>query len=244
MYAFYFWPVILLMECFMFATGIVIWLFTFLFDPMRKAVDWHATIWAKLHYQINPWWKVRYTGAEHVKQDKPYIIICNHQSMLDIVLMYYIPRIFKWVSKKEAIWVPFAGPSLLMHRDILISRGAGKSVKYMMKKAQYFLPHNVCVAMFPEGTRTKDGQIHRFKEGAFIMAKTTKTAILPVIMNGNFDMMPKKGYSIRRKQNFQIKVLPEISIEEIEHLSAKELSEKLHALMLAEHRQMAPEKYR
>ncbi len=227
----------------MFCTGVLVLLFTFPFDPMRRVVDWHSTIWAKLHYWVNPGWKVHYSGGEHVKRDKPYVIICNHQSMLDIILMYHVPRVFKWVSKKEAVWVPFAGPALLMHRDILIKRGDSGSVKYMVKKAKYFFDRNVCVAVFPEGTRTKDGQIHRFKDGAFIMAKLTHTAILPVVMNGNFDVMPKKGYNIKRKQDFHIKVLPEISVEEVDSTSVKELAAKLHDLMLAEHRQMAPEKY-
>jgi len=243
MYSLYFWPVIIIMETFMFFTGVIILIFTFPFDPMRRVVDWHSTIWAKMHYWMNPGWKVDYSGGEHVKQDRPYVIVCNHQSMLDIVLMYYVPRVFKWVSKREAIWVPFAGPALLMHRDILIKRGSSGALKYMVNRAQYFFKHNVCVSVFPEGTRTKDGKIQRFKDGAFIMAKETGTAILPVVMNGNFDLMPKKGYSIKRKHNFQIKVLPEIPVEEVEKLSVKELSEKLHSMMLAEHQQMAPEKY-
>jgi len=243
MYALYFWPVIILMECFMFITGLVILLFTFPFDPMRKVVDWHSTIWAKLHYWLNPCWKVHYTGGEQVKKNKPYIIISNHQSMLDIVLMYQIPRIFKWVSKKEALWIPFAGQALLMHRDILIRRGDKSSLKYMLKKAQYFLDHNMCVSIFPEGTRTLDGQIHHFKDGAFIVAKLTHTAILPVVMDGNFDVMPKKGYGIKAKQDFHIKVLPEISVEEIDSMPVKELLQKVYDLMLAEHKKIAPDKY-
>lgn len=243
MYALYFWPMLIIMETFMLLTGALLLLFTFPFDPMRKVIDGHSTIWAKLHYWMNPWWKVHYSGGEHVKRDKPYIIVCNHQSMLDIVLMYYVPRIFKWVSKKEAVWVPFAGLALLMHRDILITRGSSSSVKYMVKRAQYFFKRNVCVTIFPEGTRTKDGQIKGFKDGAFITAKLTHTAILPVVMDGNFDVMPKKGYNIKRRQDFRVKVLPEISVEEVDQLSVKDLAGKLHAMMQSEHRQMAPEKY-
>jgi 1-acyl-sn-glycerol-3-phosphate acyltransferase len=227
----------------MFFTGWIIWLFTFPFDPMRKIIHWHSNIWAKMHYWMNPDWKVHYTGGEHVKQDKPYVIICNHQSLLDIVLMYYIPRIFKWVSKEEALRVPIVGLALLMHRDILIRRGSSSSIKIMVKKANCFLDHNVCVCVFPEGTRTSDGQIHPFKEGAFMMAKLTHTAILPVVMNGNFDVMPKKSYRIKAKQEFHIKVLPEISVAEVDNTSVKALTQKMYDLMLAEHKKIAPEKY-
>ena len=244
MYALYYWPTIALIEVFMFLTGLIILLFTFPFDPMRRVIDWHSTIWAKLHYWMNLGWKVHYTGGEYVKKDRPYVIISNHQSMLDIVLMYYVPRIFKWISKKEAQWIPFAGQALWFHRDILISRGSKSSIKYMVKKAKYFFNHNVCVSVFPEGTRTLDGQIHRFKDGAFVMAKLTHTAILPVVIDGNFDVLPKKGYGIKCKQNFYIKVLPEISVEEVDSMSVKELTEKMYNLMLSEHKKIAPEKYK
>lgn len=244
MYAIYFWLVIILMEVFMLLTGLVLLLFTFPFDPMRKVIDWHSTIWAKLHYWLNPRWKMHYTGGEYVKKNKPYIIISNHQSMLDIVLMYQVSRIFKWVSKKEALWIPFAGQALWMHRDILIRRGNKGSIKHMVKKAQYFFDHNICVCVFPEGTRTLDGQIHRFKEGAFVMAKLTHTAILPVVMDGNFDVMPKKSYRIKARKNFHIKVLPEISVEEIDNTSVKDLAQKMYDLMLYEHKKMAPERYK
>jgi 1-acyl-sn-glycerol-3-phosphate acyltransferase len=178
-----------------------------------------------------------------VKRDKPYIIVSNHQSMLDISLMYKIPRNFKWVSKREVVWMPFIGQALLMHRDILINRGESASVKQMIKKAQYFLKANVCVAIFPEGTRSDDGQIHRFKEGAFLLARLSKVAILPVVIEGNFDVMPKNKYTIKRKQDFYIKVLPEITVEEVMQTPVKSLAVKLHDIMLDEHKRMSPSKY-
>jgi 1-acyl-sn-glycerol-3-phosphate acyltransferase len=113
----------------------------------------------------------------------------------------------------------------------------------MVKKAGYFLSRNVCVTVFPEGTRTPDGQIHRFKDGAFVLAKLTHTAILPVVMNGNFDVMPKKGNRIKPKQDFHIKVLPEISVEEVDNTSVKELAQKMYDVMLSEHKKVAPDKY-
>jgi 1-acyl-sn-glycerol-3-phosphate acyltransferase len=227
----------------MFIIGLVLLLLTFPFDPNRKIIHWHSYVWGLLHYWLNPCWKIHFSGKENVKRDRPYIIISNHQSMLDICLMYKVPRYFKWVSKKEALRVPFAGQALLMHRDILISRGESSSVKYMIKKAQSFLNDNICITMFPEGTRTKDGQIHTFKEGAFLLARLTKTAILPVVIDGTFDVMPSHGFTFKYKQDFYLKVLPEISVEEVTKTSAKDLTVKLHDLMLAEHQQMVPEKY-
>jgi 1-acyl-sn-glycerol-3-phosphate acyltransferase len=130
-----------------------------------------------------------------------------------------------------------------MHRDILIKRGEGASVKLMIRKAQHYLKDNICVMIFPEGTRSKDGQIHEFKEGAFMLARLTKTAILPVVIDGAYDVMPKHTYAVKRRQDFHIKVLPEIPVEEVTRTPVKDLAVKLHDLMLAEHRRMAPSKY-
>jgi 1-acyl-sn-glycerol-3-phosphate acyltransferase len=163
--------------------------------------------------------------------------------MLDICLMYKIPRCFKWVSKKEAVKLPFVGQALLMHRDILIHRGEGASVKYMIREAQHYLKDNICVTIFPEGTRSKDGKMHEFKEGAFMLARLTKTAILPVVIDGAYDVIPKNSFAVKCKQDFYIKVLPEIPVEEVTTMSVAALSAKLHDIMLAEHRQMTPSKY-
>jgi 1-acyl-sn-glycerol-3-phosphate acyltransferase len=163
--------------------------------------------------------------------------------MLDICLMYKIPRYFKWVSKKEAVRLPFVGQALLMHRDILISRGTSAGVKHMIREAQHYLKDNICVAIFPEGTRSKDGRMHEFKEGAFVLARLAKAAILPVVIDGTYEVMPKNSYAVKRKQDFYINVLPEIPAEEVAQMSVAALSAKLHDIMQAEHQRMAPAKY-
>jgi 1-acyl-sn-glycerol-3-phosphate acyltransferase len=243
MYAVYYWIALIVIEPLMFLTGWIVVLFTFLFDRNRKIVHFHSCGWGLSHYWVSPWWKIHYSGQENVKRNKPYIIVSNHQSMLDICLMYKIPRYFKWVSKIEAVRLPLVGQALLMHRDILIHRGEGASVKRMIREAQQYLKDNICVTIFPEGTRSKDGRIHEFKEGAFMLARLTKTAILPVVIDGAYDVMPRNSYAVKRKQDFYIKVLPEIPVEEVVRTPVAALAVKLHDLMLAEHQRMAPSKY-
>lgn len=242
-YAVYYWIALLVLEPVMFFTGWIVVLLTFPFDRNRKITHGHSCLWGLSHYWLCPWWKIRYSGKENVKRNKPYIIVSNHQSMLDICLLYKIPRYFKWVSKKEAAWLPFVGQALLMHRDILIKRGEGASVKLMIRKAQHYLKDNICVMIFPEGTRSKDGRIHEFKEGAFVLARLTKAAILPVVIDGAYDVLPPHGYAFKRRQDFHIKVLPEIPVEEVTQTPVKDLAVKLHDLMLAEHQRIAPAKY-
>jgi 1-acyl-sn-glycerol-3-phosphate acyltransferase len=192
---------------------------------------------------INPFWKTLFTGKEFVDKHKSYIIVSNHQSLIDIGLMYYVPCVFKWISKREVLSFPIIGQMLYIHGDILIKRGKGKSAKKMLNKSKKWLERGASIAMFPEGTRTKDGQVHRFKEGAFLLAKQTKTPILPVVLNGAFAVLPKNGILLKIKHKFHLKILPEISVQEIESTGIKDMTLKVQTLITAEHKKIAPEFY-
>jgi 1-acyl-sn-glycerol-3-phosphate acyltransferase len=222
--------------------GYALLLLTFPFDRNRKIIHYYSCFWGLQYVWIAPWWRIRVSGRENIMPGKKYVILSNHQSLLDICLLYKIPKPFKWISKKEVTRMPFVGWALWLHRDVLISRDRA-GLKKMLREAQDYLNRNVSIILFPEGTRTKDGQIHDFKEGGFLLAKTTKTAILPVVVDGTFDVLHKNSWRLRRKQIFRINILPEISEEEVAATSAKDLTHRLHDLMLHAHQQMAPEKY-
>ena len=217
-------------------------LLTFPFDRNRKILHYYSYFWGLQYFWIAPWWHLRINGLENVTPKKKYIIMANHQSLIDICLLYKIPQPFKWISKKEVLRMPFVGWALWLHRDILISRDRA-GLKKMLKEAQEYLRRNVSIILFPEGTRTKDGQMHDFKEGGFLLAKTTKTAILPIVLDGTFDVLHKNSRLLRRKQTFYINILPEISEEEVAATPTKEMMHRLYGLMRNVHQQMAPEKY-
>ncbi|MDR3133155.1 MAG: 1-acyl-sn-glycerol-3-phosphate acyltransferase [Prevotellaceae bacterium] len=225
-----------------FFIGGVLLLLTGLFDRDRKILHYYSYFWGLQYYWIAPWWHLQVNGLENVAPKKKYIILSNHQSMIDICLLYKIPKPFKWISKKEVLRLPFVGWALWLHRDVLISRDR-TGLKKMMKEAQDYLSRNVSIILFPEGTRSIDGQMHDFKEGGFLLARTAKTAILPVVIDGTFDVLHKNSWLVRRKQTFRINILPEIPEEEVAATATKEMMHKLHALMRNTHQQMAPEKY-
>lgn len=223
--------------------ALLIFVIAYPFDPKRKALHIFSGFWGLQYFWVNPLWRIRYLGKENVDKNKSYIIVCNHQSYLDICAMYKLPLVFKWVSKIEATKIPFIGWLLPMHGDILIKRGEGKSSRKMMNEAENWIKKGVSISIFPEGTRTSDGKIHRFKEGAFLLARINKLPILPVVMDGTFDMFPNKGLSIGGRTTLQIKVLPEVSAETVASMGVKELTAYLHDMMLAEHKKMAPKRY-
>jgi len=243
MFSFFYVLIVAIAELIMLITGLIVLFFTFLFDKNRRIIHYHSIVWGLMHYWISPCWKISYEGGEYVKKNKKYIIICNHQSMLDICLLYKIPKLFKWVSKREALKIPIVGWALWLHNDVLVNRGDSTSVKKMIRDCQTYLQRNVSIIMFPEGTRTKDGQIHPFKEGAFMLAKITKTAILPVVIDGTYDVMPQKGFRLKAKHLFKLKVLPEVNEEEVAQKSVKELTQQLYENMRTVHKTIAPERY-
>ncbi|MDR3287782.1 MAG: 1-acyl-sn-glycerol-3-phosphate acyltransferase, partial [Prevotellaceae bacterium] len=201
------------------------------FDKRRFCVHKLSKWWTmQCFFLINPFWKIIFTGKENVDKNKSYIIVSNHQSLIDIGLMYYVPCVFKWVSKREVLAFPIMGQVLYLHGDIMVKRGNRESVKKMFEKCTKWLERGASIAMFPEGTRTKDGQVHQFKEGAFLLAKQTKTAILPVVLDGSFAVLPKNGMLLKTKHTFHLKIFPEISAQEVQSTSIKDMILKVQQL--------------
>ena len=127
----------------------------------------------------------RIEGLEHVDRKGRYVIVLNHQSRVDIVALYFVPLNFRWVSKREVFRIPFIGQFLLVHGDIPIDRGhAAEAMEQMLREGKLWLSRGVSVSVFPEGTRSRDGEIHRFKAGAFTLAKAAGVAVLPVVLDG------------------------------------------------------------
>ncbi|MDR3350333.1 MAG: 1-acyl-sn-glycerol-3-phosphate acyltransferase [Prevotellaceae bacterium] len=241
-YTFCYYLYFIIVSPVVFFLGLTVLLLTWPFDRNRKALHIYSCFWGLQYVWAAPWWHIRVNGLENVQPKKKYIIMANHQSLLDICLLYKIPKIFKWISKKEVQRMPFVGWALWLHHDVLISRDRA-GLKKMLKEAREYLRRNLSITLFPEGTRTGDGQVHSFKEGGFLLAKTTKTAILPVLIDGTFDVIQKNSRLLRRRQTFRINILPEIPEETVAATSTKEMMHYLHGLMRSAHRQMAPEKY-
>lgn len=227
----------------LYLTAALIFLLTYPFDKKRVVLHKFSVVWALLYFWVSPAWRIKYSGKENRRKGQRYIIVANHQSMLDIALMYKLPNVFRWVSKREVLKIPFIGWLLSLHGDVLIKRGSAASAKQMITACRKWLDKGVDIAIFPEGTRAKDGKVHDFKEGAFLLAKMAKTAILPVVLNGSYEVLPPKGMSLKPKQTFDLHILPEISAEEVANTPVKEMTKWVHNLIASEHRNIAPHLY-
>lgn len=175
----------------------------------------------------------RVEGLEHVDPKGRYVIVLNHQAMVDIGALYYVPLNFRWVSKREVFRIPFFGQFLLVHGDIPIDRGrAAEAMEQLLRSGKLWLSRGASVAIFPEGTRSKDGGIHRFKSGAFTLAKEAGAAILPVVLDGTAGVIGRNRLFAWRNR-VTVKVLPPVPAEEVRAAEIHGLMEHVRGRMCA-----------
>lgn len=136
-------------------------------------------------------------GAENVGPRRDYIIIANHSSILDIpAIMATFDFPIRFLAKKSLIWFPLFGWFLYFAQHVLVDRRHTTSILKGMKKATSLLKRGTAIVVFPEGTRSLDGQVKEFKNGAFLLALQSQTPILPVSISGTFEMLPRKGWCV------------------------------------------------
>ncbi len=213
---------------------VLTWLLTLPFDKRLFLLHRFSCYWASLYIGANPWWKVKIEGLEKIDRNRTYIIVSNHQSVLDILVLYRLMIHFKWVSKIENFRVPVIGWNMRMNRYIKVKRGDKESVAKMMEACKMNLNSGSSVMIFPEGTRSPNGMIRNFKEGAFILAKETGKTLLPVILDGSGEALPKKGILLNKKQLIRVKILDEVSYDQVHENSVKQLSDITHNRMVKE----------
>ena len=162
-------------------------------------------------------------GIENLDPKGTYVMVLNHNSMVDILSIYNLPLVFKWVSKKEVYRIPIVGRLLLAHGDIVINRASTKEAMQLVHtRGMEWLKKGASVSIFPEGTRSKDGEIHNFKAGAFILAKDAEVPILPVVVEGT-DNMTRGRFFMNWKNRITIKVLPPVSKQDVVERPIKEV---------------------
>ena len=205
------------------------------FDRRQRLVHYHSRFVARSLMAASPFVKIKVKGAENINKTQPCVIVSNHQSMMDILFLYRVPLCFKWVSKREAYRIPLVGALLWLHNDVTIKRGNAPSIKKMLADCSLWLQKQVCIFIFPEGTRSRTGQIGRFKEGAFTLAKNNGVPILPVAICGTREFCNGGHHLLNARQTIQITILPPISAQEAGTADAKTLAERAHSAICAEY---------
>jgi 1-acyl-sn-glycerol-3-phosphate acyltransferase len=141
--------------------------------------------------------RVRVMGLDKINLNESYIVAANHQSIFDIFAIYgWLPNIFKWIMKAELRRIPLVGKACESAGHIFIDRTNPLSAKLSLEKAERQLINGVSVVIFPEGTRTKTGEMNKFKKGAFRIAADLSLPILPVTIRGSFERLRRNTFVV------------------------------------------------
>ncbi len=218
-----------------FLLSVVAFVVCFPFDKPRRVVHELSRAICMCFWCVPPTWKRQIKGLENIDKSKSYVIVINHNSMADILALYFLPLNFRWVSKREVFRIPYIGQLLTLHGDIAIDRSRGAdSMRKVAEQGKMWIGRGASIAMFPEGTRSKSGEMGRFKQGAFALAKEAGVEILPVVMHGTRTVI-KKNFMVNWRNKLTVSVLPAISAEEVAATDMPELMERTRTMMSEEY---------
>lgn len=157
-----------------------------------------AKIWSRLICYLL-FLPVHVEGREKLHRHTSYVFVPNHQGAFDIFLIYgFLNRPFKWMMKKSLRKIPLVGKACESAGHIFVDRSGPHAVQATIRKAESMLVDGVSLVVFPEGARTYTGRMGSFKRGAFQLADDLQLPVVPVTINGSFDILPRTGHWIHR----------------------------------------------
>jgi 1-acyl-sn-glycerol-3-phosphate acyltransferase len=231
LYSTLFWAFLVASSIALFPVALALWAVTAPFDRRLVLLHRFTCFWGSLYTWVNPLWPVTVRGREKIRAGETYVMVANHLSLLDILVLFRLFRHFKWVSKVENFKIPCIGWNMRLNRYIPLKRGDRESVVQMMAACEATLAEGNPIMMFPEGTRSVTGELKEFKTGAFELALKARKPILPIVLSGTSNALPKRGFVLQGRHPIEVTVLDPIPPERFEGMSAKELTEQVRGVI-------------
>jgi 1-acyl-sn-glycerol-3-phosphate acyltransferase len=167
----------------------------------------------------SPSWKMKIEGKEKFDPSKPTIFICNHQSFMDIPFAFQLPWKMKWVVKHSMTYIPVMGWMVKLTGHLTINRSSKSALKKLSRLVKP-LNDQVPVMIFPEGTRSLDGEIKMFKNGAFLLALEHGFMIQPIVIDGAHSALASGSKLFNPKASFKMRVLDSIDPNNFDSMTA------------------------
>lgn len=153
-------------------------------------------------YYPGKWWSwfivrilllpVKVEGRENLDKNSSYVFVSNHQGAFDIFLIYgFLGRNFKWMMKRQLRSVPFVGKACEAAHHIFVDKRGPSKIRETYDKARDTLKDGMSLVVFPEGARTFTGHMGVFRRGAFMLADELQLPVVPLTINGSFNVMPR-----------------------------------------------------
>jgi len=230
----FFWVACVFLLAILYLVMLVLLLFTFPFDQQRKWLHRQCFWWSDAIIGLNPYWKVSVKGLEHIAPQQTYVIVANHQSLADIVVLYQLRAQFKWVAKESLFSIPFLGWCLGLCKHISLKRNDRSSIRDVYREAIHYLRSGMSVLFFPEGTRSETQEMNPFQNGAFKLAISEKVPVLPIAVSGTRDAIPKGGWVMKSKVFCKLTVLAPVETGHLQSSDLSQLSDTVRSRIAAE----------
>jgi len=209
-----YWPYLLVTCVLGFVPALVIFLFTAPWDRRRKILHAYTCFWGAHYLAWAPCAGVRVEGRDAARRAGACIFVSNHKSMVDILAVFAIKLPFLWVSKIENFYVPFLGWNMWLNGYVPLKRGHLPSIMRMVRTCHRRLAEGQSLFVFPEGTRSPTGNLIPFYPGAFRLAVRNRIPIVPVVIEGTRDILPKRRLFIRPRP-VEIRLLDPVHPESV-----------------------------
>jgi 1-acyl-sn-glycerol-3-phosphate acyltransferase len=143
--------------------------------------------------------QVTTAGLERLDLSRTYVFMPNHSSFLDVLLVFVaIPHNFRFIVKKEFFSIPLVGLAVKSSAQIPLDRKNPRKGLQSIQQAADLLKKGVSIVVFPEGTRSRDGQINEFKTTLFVLPIRTRTPVVPVLIEGAFEALQRGSLLLKR----------------------------------------------
>jgi 1-acyl-sn-glycerol-3-phosphate acyltransferase len=228
------WTWFVLVACVLlwFPLMLLVRLVTAPFDRGRYAVGYLFRQIGRVVATLNPLWRFRTAGPFPADPRRPYVVVSNHESFADILLVSHLPWEMKWLSKAELFRIPIMGWMMQLAGDVPVKRGFGPSAVEAMARCREILARKVSVMIFPEGTRSPTAELLPFKDGAFRLAVEAGVPILPLAVSGTRSALPKHDWRFGRSAA-TVRVLEPIETAGLTVEQVPELRERIRGMIVA-----------
>lgn len=206
-----FWSYFVLSLPLLFVGALLVRIVSAPFDRRRVALHLYSCAWAAHYLVVNPIWRLRVTGRERLPWRGPAVIVANHSSLVDILVLFALFRPFKWVSKQSVFALPFLGWNMRLNGYVPIKRGERESIIAMTDACRNHLAQGSPVLLFPEGTRSPTTALLPFKDGAFRLAAEAACPLVPIAVHATGQSLPKHGLILRNGMDAWLEVLEPIA---------------------------------
>lgn len=210
-------------------------------DPVRRIPGRWMRRLGRTIARFSPLWSFTTDGEPPDDiHDRAYVVVANHQSNADPFLLANLRWDMRWIAKEELARWPVAGWAFRWGGDIFFKRGHRPSIVKMMRACRETLDHGLSLMIFPEGTRSRDGALLPFKSGAFSLAIEKQVPVLPVVLHGTRNCIPR-GSPWLGKARAHARVLEPFSTEGLTAHDVDELTERVRARMIEAHAELLSE---